>query len=113
MCGLDSDVKPLQRLRPLEIPRNRQLVTCTRNRSDLLVLMVMHACAGGFSAFPTLGIKALANTWNFDFQQTYVGAGMICPLIIDWSIMLGGIACYVRASAPMPWFTVPKCPAAL
>ena len=54
-------------------------------------------CAGGFASFPTLGLKALSNTWNFDFQQTYVGAGMICPLIVDWSIMLGSIACYVSS----------------
>ena len=59
--------------------------------------MLLEHTAGGFSAFPTLGLKALKNTWNFDFQQVYIGAGMICPLIVDWSIMLGAIACYVSS----------------
>ena len=59
---------------------------------------MLDCAAGGFSSFPTLGLKALKNTWNFDFQQVYVGAGMICPLIVDWSIMLGAIACYVSCS---------------
>lgn len=72
------------------------------------LIICLCECAGGFASFPTLGMKALGNTWNFDFQQTYVGAGMICPLIVDWSIMLGSIACYVScptSSSP----TLPHC----
>ena len=29
----------------------------------------------GFSQFPSLGLKALAQSWNFDFSLTYVGVG--------------------------------------
>lgn len=29
----------------------------------------------GFMVWPTLGITALQWTWNFDFQQQYIGAG--------------------------------------
>ncbi|WOL16869.1 putative metal-nicotianamine transporter YSL12 [Canna indica] len=45
----------------------------------------------GFSAFPTFGLKAYENMFNFDFSATYVGVGMICPYIVNSSVLLGAI----------------------
>ncbi|KAL5545302.1 hypothetical protein UlMin_009086 [Ulmus minor] len=45
----------------------------------------------GFAQFPTLGLKAYQNKFFFDFSATYVGVGMICPYIVNISILLGGI----------------------
>ncbi|XP_072957812.1 probable metal-nicotianamine transporter YSL12 [Typha angustifolia] len=45
----------------------------------------------GFVSFPTLGLKAYENRFYFDFSPTYVGVGMICPYIVNISVLLGGI----------------------
>ncbi|CAK7338697.1 unnamed protein product [Dovyalis caffra] len=45
----------------------------------------------GFDNFPSLGLKAYENQFFFDFSSTYVGVGMICPYIINISVLLGGI----------------------
>ncbi|GJR83511.1 probable metal-nicotianamine transporter YSL7, partial [Tanacetum coccineum] len=45
----------------------------------------------GFEQFPTFGIKAHENTFFFDFSTMYVGVGMICPYIINVSLLLGAI----------------------
>ncbi|THU56687.1 hypothetical protein C4D60_Mb11t19840 [Musa balbisiana] len=45
----------------------------------------------GFEAFPTFGLKAYANEFYFDFSATYVGVGMICPYIVNVSLLLGAI----------------------
>lgn len=45
----------------------------------------------GFISFPTFGLKAYENMFFFDFSATYVGVGMICPYIINISVLLGGI----------------------
>ncbi|KAL2334372.1 hypothetical protein Fmac_015585 [Flemingia macrophylla] len=45
----------------------------------------------GFQAFPSLGLKAYDNKFFFDFSAIYVGVGMICPYIINISVLLGGI----------------------
>ncbi|KAG8501774.1 hypothetical protein CXB51_003951 [Gossypium anomalum] len=45
----------------------------------------------GFVNFPTFGIKAYKNKFYFDFSTTYVGVGMICPYIINISVLLGGV----------------------
>ncbi|KAG6742274.1 hypothetical protein POTOM_055564 [Populus tomentosa] len=45
----------------------------------------------GFAEFPSLGLKAHENKFFFDFSATYVGVGMICPYIINTSVLLGGI----------------------
>ncbi|XP_030454759.1 probable metal-nicotianamine transporter YSL7 [Syzygium oleosum] len=45
----------------------------------------------GFANFPTLGLRAFENRFYFDFSATYVGVGMICPYIINISLLLGGI----------------------
>ncbi|XP_048138145.1 metal-nicotianamine transporter YSL3 isoform X2 [Rhodamnia argentea] len=45
----------------------------------------------GFSQFPTFGLKALQNSFFFDFSMTYVGAGMICPHLVNLSLLLGAV----------------------
>ncbi|XP_028768498.1 probable metal-nicotianamine transporter YSL7 [Neltuma alba] len=45
----------------------------------------------GFQAFPSLGLKAYQYKFYFDFSSIYVGVGMICPYIINVSVLLGGI----------------------
>ncbi|KAJ6842569.1 putative metal-nicotianamine transporter YSL14 [Iris pallida] len=45
----------------------------------------------GFASFPSLGLKAYANKFYFDFSATYVGVGMICPYLVNISVLLGGI----------------------
>ncbi|XP_028768497.1 probable metal-nicotianamine transporter YSL5 [Neltuma alba] len=45
----------------------------------------------GFQAFPSLGLKAHKYKFYFDFSTIYVGVGMICPYIINVSVLLGGI----------------------
>ncbi|XP_042384557.1 probable metal-nicotianamine transporter YSL12 isoform X3 [Zingiber officinale] len=45
----------------------------------------------GFEAFPTLGLKAYENKFNFDFSAMYVGVGMICPHIVNASLLIGAI----------------------
>ncbi|KAL5215220.1 hypothetical protein ABZP36_004372 [Zizania latifolia] len=45
----------------------------------------------GFHKFPSLGLQAFKNTFYFDFSPTYVGVGMICPHIVNISVLLGGI----------------------
>lgn len=50
---------------------------------------IQDAC--GFDNFPTLGLKAHTNKFFFDFSMTFVGAGMICPHLVNVSLLLGGI----------------------
>lgn len=45
----------------------------------------------GFSNFPTFGLQAYKQKFYFDFSATYVGVGMICPYIINVSLLLGAI----------------------
>ncbi|KAK9750002.1 hypothetical protein RND81_02G165300 [Saponaria officinalis] len=45
----------------------------------------------GFDNFPTLGLTLLKNTFYFDFSPTYVGCGLICPHIVNCSVLLGAI----------------------
>ncbi|KAL1200725.1 putative metal-nicotianamine transporter YSL8 [Cardamine amara subsp. amara] len=45
----------------------------------------------GFNNFPTFGLRAYQYKFYFDFSATYVGVGMICPYIINISLLLGGI----------------------
>ncbi|EXC33540.1 putative metal-nicotianamine transporter YSL7 [Morus notabilis] len=45
----------------------------------------------GFGSFPSLGLKAFKHKFYFDFSATYVGVGMICPYIVNISVLLGGI----------------------
>ncbi|CAA6655762.1 unnamed protein product [Spirodela intermedia] len=45
----------------------------------------------GFINFPTFGLQAYKNRFYFDFSATYVGVGMICPYLVNISVLLGGI----------------------
>ncbi|KAL5721449.1 putative metal-nicotianamine transporter ysl7 [Ranunculus cassubicifolius] len=45
----------------------------------------------GFVQFPTFGLKAHEYKFYFDFSATYVGVGMICPYIINISMLVGAI----------------------
>eukprot|EP01018_Ginkgo_biloba_P009321 Gb_40333 [translate_table: standard] len=45
----------------------------------------------GFVNFPTFGLKARDQKFYFDFSMTYVGAGMICPHIVNLSLLLGAV----------------------
>ncbi|WOL11444.1 putative metal-nicotianamine transporter YSL6 isoform X1 [Canna indica] len=45
----------------------------------------------GFDNFPSLGLIAYKNTFYFDFSPTYIGCGLICPHIVNCSVLLGAI----------------------
>ncbi|XVE66331.1 hypothetical protein DITRI_Ditri08aG0071500 [Diplodiscus trichospermus] len=45
----------------------------------------------GFSNFPTFGIQAYEKRFYFDFSTTYVGVGMICPYMVNVSLLVGAI----------------------
>ncbi|XP_031279891.1 probable metal-nicotianamine transporter YSL7 [Pistacia vera] len=45
----------------------------------------------GFSSFPTFGLQAFKQKFFFDFSSTYVGVGMICPYIVNVSLLLGAV----------------------
>ncbi|XP_057809304.1 probable metal-nicotianamine transporter YSL7 [Salvia miltiorrhiza] len=47
--------------------------------------------ACGFGNFPTFGLKAYEYKFYFDFSATYVGVGMICPYLINVSLLLGAV----------------------
>ncbi|GMN48023.1 hypothetical protein TIFTF001_017196 [Ficus carica] len=45
----------------------------------------------GFSNFPTFGLTAFAQRFYFDYSMTYVGIGMICPYVVNISLLLGAV----------------------
>ncbi|KAI3515641.1 hypothetical protein L1887_14542 [Cichorium endivia] len=45
----------------------------------------------GFASFPTFGLKAYTKRFYFDFSSTYVGVGMICPYMVNISLLIGAI----------------------
>ncbi|KAF5765909.1 putative oligopeptide transporter, OPT superfamily [Helianthus annuus] len=45
----------------------------------------------GFDHFPSLGLTLYKNTFYFDFSATYVGCGLICPHIVNCSVLFGAI----------------------
>ncbi|XWS68499.1 hypothetical protein CRYUN_Cryun04dG0095800 [Craigia yunnanensis] len=45
----------------------------------------------GFSNFPTFGLQAYDRRFYFDFSSTYVGVGMICPYMVNVSLLIGAI----------------------
>ncbi|XP_022741762.1 probable metal-nicotianamine transporter YSL6 [Durio zibethinus] len=47
--------------------------------------------ACGFDNFPSFGLTLFKNTFYFDFSPTYVGCGLICPHIVNCSVLLGAI----------------------
>ncbi|KAK1361242.1 putative metal-nicotianamine transporter YSL6 [Heracleum sosnowskyi] len=47
--------------------------------------------ACGFENFPSFGLTMFKNTFYFDFSPTYIGCGLICPHIVNCSLLLGAI----------------------
>ncbi|KAG2707825.1 hypothetical protein I3760_05G164400 [Carya illinoinensis] len=45
----------------------------------------------GFSSFPTFGLQAYKQRFYFDFSSTYVGVGMICPYMVNISLLIGAV----------------------
>ncbi|XP_052625435.1 probable metal-nicotianamine transporter YSL6 [Lactuca sativa] len=45
----------------------------------------------GFDNFPSFGLLLYKNTFYFDFSPTYVGCGLICPHIVNCSVLFGAI----------------------
>ncbi|XP_009344228.2 probable metal-nicotianamine transporter YSL6 isoform X1 [Pyrus x bretschneideri] len=45
----------------------------------------------GFDNFPSFGLALFKNTFYFDFSPTYVGCGLICPHIVNCSVLFGAI----------------------
>ncbi|KAK4282235.1 hypothetical protein QN277_013635 [Acacia crassicarpa] len=45
----------------------------------------------GFDNFPSFGLTLFENSFYFDFSPTYVGCGLICPHIVNCSVLLGAI----------------------
>ncbi|XP_010535963.1 PREDICTED: probable metal-nicotianamine transporter YSL6 [Tarenaya hassleriana] len=45
----------------------------------------------GLDSFRALGLTLAKNTFYFDFSPTYVGCGLICPHIVNCSVLLGAI----------------------
>ncbi|XP_043726156.1 metal-nicotianamine transporter YSL2-like [Telopea speciosissima] len=45
----------------------------------------------GFSQFPIFGLQAWKQTFYFNFDMTYVGAGMICSHLVNLSMILGAV----------------------
>nr|XP_043617878.1 probable metal-nicotianamine transporter YSL6 [Erigeron canadensis] len=45
----------------------------------------------GFDKFPSLGLTLYRNTFYFDFNLTYVGCGLICPHIVNCSVLFGAL----------------------
>ncbi|KAL3731765.1 hypothetical protein ACJRO7_028613 [Eucalyptus globulus] len=45
----------------------------------------------GFVSFPTFGLQAFKQRFYFDFSATYVGVGMICPYMVNISLLIGAV----------------------
>ncbi|KAE9455544.1 hypothetical protein C3L33_12554, partial [Rhododendron williamsianum] len=45
----------------------------------------------GFGSIPTFGLQAYKQRFYFDFSATYVGVGMICPYMVNISLLFGAI----------------------
>ncbi|KAL8138007.1 hypothetical protein V2J09_004008 [Rumex salicifolius] len=45
----------------------------------------------GFTSFPTFGLEAYKRRFYFDFSATYVGVGMICPYMVNVSLLFGAV----------------------
>lgn len=45
----------------------------------------------GFGNFPAFGLKAWRQSFYFDFDMTYIGAGMICSHLVNLSLLFGAV----------------------
>ncbi|CAH9100047.1 unnamed protein product [Cuscuta europaea] len=59
----------------------------------------------GFSSFPTFGLKAYAKRFYFDFSSTYVGVGMLCPYMVNVSLLIGAV---ISWGILWPWIETKK-----
>ncbi|XP_062188710.1 probable metal-nicotianamine transporter YSL1 [Phragmites australis] len=67
----------------------------------------------GFQAFPVFGLKAYRERFYFDFSPSLVGVGMICPYLVNFSLLFGavvssGIIWPVLQGKQGKWFTDPS-----
>ncbi|KAJ1256323.1 hypothetical protein BS78_K046900 [Paspalum vaginatum] len=67
----------------------------------------------GFQAFPLFGLDAYRKRFYFDFSASLVGVGMICPPVVNLSLLLGaivssGILSPVLQSKQGTWYTDPS-----
>lgn len=74
---------------------------CCRRRHRMQVRGMLPLCttthtdhSGGFGSFPTFGLTAYAWTFYFDFNLSYVGAGLISPHVANLSMLFGAILSY-------------------
>ncbi|KAL5203431.1 hypothetical protein ABZP36_014383 [Zizania latifolia] len=45
----------------------------------------------GFQSFPAFGLELFKRRFYFDFSATYIGLGMICPQLVNFSLLFGSI----------------------
>ncbi|KAJ1427644.1 Oligopeptide transporter, OPT superfamily [Sesbania bispinosa] len=84
--GLFSIV-PLRKLMILKYK-----LTYPSGTATALLINSLHTPKGAKLAnFPTFGLQAYKKRFYFDFSPTYVGVGMICPYMVNASLLLGAI----------------------
>ncbi|OEL24863.1 putative metal-nicotianamine transporter YSL18 [Dichanthelium oligosanthes] len=59
----------------------------------------------GLAAIPTFGIKAYEKGFYFNFSATYVGVGMICPTLVNISMLVGST---ISAAIMLPYIEAKK-----
>ena len=57
----------------------------------------------GFSNFPDLGLTALAQSWQFDWQINYFGVGEPSSLVPSWRKAHAYIICVQQSSCNRRW----------
>lgn len=67
----------------------------------------------GFQDFPLFGLNAYKQRFYFDFSPSLVGVGMICPYLINFSLLFGailssGIISPLMMKKQGEWFTDPS-----
>ncbi|KAF8643729.1 hypothetical protein HU200_066795 [Digitaria exilis] len=67
----------------------------------------------GFQAFPLLGLDAYRRRFYFDFSASLVGVGIICPYVVNLSLLLGavlssGILWPLLQAKQGTWYTDPS-----
>jgi len=66
----------------------------------------------GFQAFPLFGLEAYKKRFYFDFSLSLVGIGIICPCIVNFSLLFGavvssGILWPILQAKQGTWYTDP------
>lgn len=67
----------------------------------------------GFQAFPLFGLDAYAKRFYFDFSPSLVGVGIICPFMVNLSLLAGavlssGILWPILQAKQGSWYTDPS-----